>query len=253
MDIENLPFVEILGCPVHSLTMQQTLTIIDKAIQHRRKIQHVVVNAAKLVNMKDNVELRESIVNCDIINADGQSVVWAAKFLGMYLPQRVTGIDLMNNLVDLAFSRKYKIFFLGAKEEIVKKVTEVYRNKYNSEIIAGFRNGYFGQEEAEEIANKISASCADILFVGITSPKKEVFLNNNKDIINTSFIMGVGGSFDVVAGFVNRAPVWMQKFGLEWLYRVYQEPKRMWKRYLVTNTIFIVRVLREKIKRFTAD
>ena len=161
------------------------------------------------------------------------------KFLWKPLPERITGIDLMQNLVKLAYEKGYKIFFFGAKEEVVKKVVEKYSNEFSKDIIAGYRNGYFKQNEEEFVAKQIADSGADILFVAISSPKKEIFLNKYKGTINVPFIMGVGGSFDVVAGVIKRAPKWMQKCGLEWFYRLLQEPKRMWKRYLFTNVIFI--------------
>ena len=120
--------------------------------------------------------------------------------------------------------------------------------KYGAEIIAGYRNGYFDDKEAEEIAKQIAESGAQMLFVAMSSPKKEIFLNRYKDKLDVPFIMGVGGAFDVVAGQIKRAPLWMQKSGLEWLYRVVQEPRRMWKRYLVTNSVFIYLVLKEKFR-----
>lgn len=244
----SIESIKLFGCPVHRLNMEQTVDIIDQSIQEGRSLQHVVVNAAKLANMQKDEQLKESVVNCDIINADGQAVVWAAKILGQPLPERVAGIDLMTNLVELASKRKYRVFFFGAKEEVVKKVVDKYSELYAPDIIAGYRNGYFKKEEETEIAKQIADSKADILFVAITSPKKEIFLNTYKDIIKTPFIMGVGGSFDVVSGMTKRAPLWMQKNGLEWFYRVMQEPKRMWKRYLVTNTIFIKMVLMERLE-----
>jgi len=201
------------------------------------------------VKMKSDPSLRESVINCDIINADGQSLVWAAKLLGMHLPERVAGIDLMERLVMLAYYKGYKIFFLGAKMDVVSAVVEKYAGEYDASIIAGFRDGYFKKDEEAEVAKEIAASKADILFVAMSSPKKEIFLNEYKNVINTSFIMGVGGSFDVVSGKVKRAPLWMQRSGLEWFYRVVQEPKRMWKRYLVTNTLFIARVLNAVFKK----
>ena len=228
--------------------MGETLSIIDKSIANRRPIHHVVLNAAKVVNAQKDPELKASIVHCDIINADGQAVVWASRFLNKPLPERVAGIDLMQELVQLSHERSYKIFFLGAKENIVKRVTEIYGSKYSSSIIAGYRNGYFTKEQESEVASEIAESGADILFVAMSSPKKEIFLNTYKHIIKTPFVMGVGGSFDVVAGFVKRAPVWMQRAGLEWFYRVWQEPGRMWKRYLFGNSEFIYLVLKEKIK-----
>lgn len=241
--------IEIGGIPVDPLTMDQTLDLINSAITENRHIHHVVINAAKVVNAQKDMELKKSIVDCDIINADGMAIVWASRFLRRPLPERVAGIDLMESLVGLAAQKKYRIFFLGAKEEIVKKVVEVYSSKYGSEIIAGYRNGYFNKEEEQTIAGQIAASKANILFVAMSSPKKEIFLNTYKNSISASFIMGVGGSFDVVAGFVKRAPLWMQKAGLEWFYRVLQEPGRMWKRYLVGNSKFIYLILKEKMKQ----
>ena len=239
----------ICNIPVDALTMQQTLALIDNAITEQRPIHHVVINAAKVVNAQKDAALKESIVSCDIINADGQAIVWASRFLNSPLPERVAGIDLMSNLVKLAAEKKHRIFFLGAKEEVVKKVVDVYTNMYNKDIIAGYRNGYFTKEDEQAVASQIAASGASILFVAMSSPKKEIFLNTYKNLIKMPFIMGVGGSFDVVSGLVKRAPVWMQKSGLEWFYRVIQEPRRMWKRYLFGNSEFIYIVLKEKWKQ----
>jgi len=240
--------VKICDIPVDVLTMDQTVEIIDQAISERKTIHHVVINAAKLVNAQKDKALKQSITDCDIINADGQAIVWASRFLNVPLPERVAGIDLMDELVRLSDRKNYKVFLLGAKEEIVQKVAGIYRQKYGNDIIAGYRNGYFKKDEELQVAQQIAASKADILFVAMSSPKKEIFLNTYKKEINMPFIMGVGGSFDVVAGFVKRAPVWMQKTGLEWFFRVIQEPKRMWKRYLVGNSEFIYLIMKEKFK-----
>ena len=240
--------IKILNCPIDNLTMKETLDKIDKSIQNKIHLHHVVVNAAKMVYMQKDKELYNSVVSSDIINADGQAVVWASKFLGQPLNERVAGIDLMQNLVKLAYEKKYKVFFFGAQEEIVKSVVDKYSTMYNQDIIAGYRNGYFTKEDEESIAKQIHDSGADILFVAISSPMKEIFLNTHKDTIDTPFIMGVGGSFDVVAGKVSRAPLWMQKYGLEWFYRFLQEPRRMWKRYLYTNSMFLYYVVKEKMK-----
>ncbi|MDB5013702.1 MAG: glycosyltransferase [Daejeonella sp.] len=243
--------ISLCNIPVDALTMQQTLNIIHESIAAKKSIHHVVVNAAKIVNAQKDLALRDSIINCDIINADGQAVVWASKILNTPLPERVAGIDLMENLVATAKVRGNKIFFLGAKEEVVRKVVEKYSALYGSEVIAGYRNGYFSNSDESSIADQIAKSNADILFVAMSSPKKEIFLKRYKSQIKTPFIMGVGGSFDVVSGLVKRAPLWMQTSGLEWLYRVIQEPRRMWKRYLITNTAFIYLVLKRKIQPFS--
>ncbi len=221
--------INICNIPVDALTMQQTIALIDKAIVEKKPIHHVVINAAKVVNAQRDMVLRESIVNCDIINADGQAIVWASRILNKPLPERVAGIDLMDALVKLSAEKNYRIFFLGATEEVVKKVVETYTSQHGKKVIAGYRNGYFKKEDEPLIAKQIADSNADILFVAMSSPKKEIFLNTYKQVIKTSFIMGVGGSFDVVSGLISRAPIWMQRTGMEWFYRVMQEPRRMWR------------------------
>jgi N-acetylglucosaminyldiphosphoundecaprenol N-acetyl-beta-D-mannosaminyltransferase len=239
----------ICNIPVDVLTKAETVKLIDDAISENRSIHHVVINSAKVVNAQKDTALKQSIINCDIINADGQGIVWASKFLNRPLPERVTGIDLMEEIIVLAAEKKYKIFFLGAREEIVSKVVEIYSKKFGDQIIAGYRNGYFSENEEENIARHISDSNANILFVAMNSPKKEVFLNKYKHLFKGSFIMGVGGSFDVVSGHVKRAPKWMQNFGLEWFFRTLQEPRRMWKRYLFGNSTFVYMVMKEKAKQ----
>lgn len=239
--------IKILNTTIDNYTIGETLQIIEEIIENKKQLHHVVVNAGKIVAMQTDLQLRKSVNESDLINADGQAVVWASKALGQPLKERVAGIDLMMNLVESAFKNHYKIFFFGAKEEVVKTVIDIYANKYSPNIIAGYRNGYFKKDEEKDIANQISKSGADILFVAISSPTKENFLYENKELLsNVSFIMGVGGSFDVVAGKVKRAPIWMQQSGLEWFYRFIQEPKRMWKRYLIGNSKFIALVLKEK-------
>lgn len=240
--------IEILGTPIDVLSMSETLDLIGVSIKKGRKLHHGAVNAAKLVNMQRDLELFNSVVACDIINADGQSIVWASRFLGNPLPERVAGIDLMQELVEYAYGNSFRIFFFGAKEDVVSRVVSIYSEKYSPKIIAGYSNGYCYYEE-EKIAKYIAETRPDILFVAITSPKKEIFLNKYKEMLQVPFIMGVGGSFDVIAGKVKRAPQWMQKYGLEWLFRLIQEPGRLWKRNLVTNILFIIYIIREKFVR----
>lgn len=243
--------INILNTSIDNLTMVETLQCISESIENERQLHHVVVNAGKIVLMQTDEVLRKSVNESDIINADGQAVVWASRFLGKPLKERVAGIDLMANLVEMAYQKNYKIFLFGAKEEVLRTVVNQYSEKYSPDLIAGYRNGYFASEEEVDIANYIADSGAQMLFVAITSPKKENFLYNHRETLkNINLIMGVGGSFDVFAGKTKRAPVWMQKAGLEWFYRFLQEPKRMWKRYLVGNSKFIWLVLKE---RFTKE
>ena len=239
--------VDFLGIPLDNLSMFETLDIIENSIFSNKQIHHCVINAGKIVKMQSDKKLKESIVSSDIINADGIGVVWAARFFGHEIKERVTGIDLMENLVRLAHENNYKCFFLGAKEQVVKKIVDHYSNKYSNQVIAGYRNGYFNNNEEKILIDQIIKSKADLLFVAMTSPKKENFLNKYKaELKSVNLIMGVGGSFDVISGEVKRAPLFMQKIGLEWFYRFAQEPRRMWRRYLIGNIKFIIIIFKAR-------
>ncbi len=245
--------VDFLGIPVDAMTMEQTIQKIDKSIQKGDHMLHCVINAGKVVQMQKDPVLKHSVVSSDMINADGQSILWAARFLGKEIPERVTGVDLMPRLVGLAAKRNYKCYFFGAREEIVSQVVENFRSKYGDEVIAGYRNGYFTPSEEHRIAIDIARSGAQLLFVALPSPKKENFLFDNRELLKTvNFTMGVGGTFDVVAGFTKRAPRWLQANGMEWAYRLMQEPRRMWKRYLFGNTLFIWLILTHAVKKTLA-
>ncbi len=240
--------INFFGLNLDVITMEETLNRISGFIEQRQQVQHVVVNVAKLVYAQKDEELKKIINSCELVNVDGAGVVLGAKFLGINIPERVTGIDLMEKLIERSAQNGHRIYFFGAKEEIVRQVVEHYQEKYPKLIVAGYRNGYYKQDEEEDLVNSIKESRADILFVAMGSPKKEVFLNKYSKQMEVPFTMGVGGSFDVVAGKVKRAPNWMQKLGLEWFFRLIQEPKRMWKRYTVTNSIFAFMLIKEFFK-----
>jgi N-acetylglucosaminyldiphosphoundecaprenol N-acetyl-beta-D-mannosaminyltransferase len=241
--------ITVLGVPVDNVSMDETIQIIKDTIKNDRHLSHTVINAGKVVLMNADSKLRESVINADLINADGAGVVIASRLLGKPLCERVAGIDLMENIVRLAHEEKFKVFFFGATDDVVSKVVNHYSAIYSPDIIAGFRNGYYKKDEERAIAESIGASGAQILLVAMSSPFKENFLYENADVLSTvNFTMGVGGSFDVVAGKVKRAPLWVQKISMEWAYRVYQEPKRMFKRYLIGNIKFISLFLRYKFK-----
>ncbi|MAW30988.1 MAG: glycosyltransferase [Flavobacteriales bacterium] len=239
-----------LNIPIDCISMYETLEKVKNAINLKQQIHHAVVNAGKIILMQNDKELEKSVLEADIINADGQAVVWAANLFGIKIPERVAGIDLMQNLVELSFKKKYKCFFLGAKQVVVENLVQIYEKKFSANIIAGYRNGYFNDDDELKIAQSISESGANILFVAISSPKKEIFLNKYKQqLSNVNFIMGVGGSFDVIVGRIKRAPKLIQNLGLEWFFRFCQEPRRMWKRYLIGNTKFILLVIRAYFTR----
>jgi N-acetylglucosaminyldiphosphoundecaprenol N-acetyl-beta-D-mannosaminyltransferase len=231
--------VHILGLPVTPLTMEELLLQADRCIASRGQMLLGVVNAAKVVNARRNPYLRQSLKRADIIVADGAPIVWLSRLMGTSIPERVAGIDIMYRLLERSCEKNYSVYFLGAEPDVVKKVVELVRSNFHGLRIAGFRDGYFDTSEEKQIAEDIRNSGADILFVAISSPRKEAFLEKWHHFMLVPVCHGVGGSFDVLAGVTKRAPLWMQGCGLEWLYRVIQEPRRLWKRYLVTNIIFI--------------
>lgn len=233
----------MFGMMLNAWSMDETVSVIGQRIRQGIFTQHVVVNAAKMVHAQKDAVLKESITSCDIVNIDGMGVVWGARFLGFEVPERVAGVDLFYKLIELSENESFPVFLLGAEHEVVKLCSETLLAKHPRLEIAGYHHGFFWKNE-KEVVDKIRNSGAKLLFVAITSPKKENFINRWESQLGVNFVMGVGGTFDVVAGKVSRAPVWMQQGGLEWLYRVIQEPGRMWKRYLVTNTLFVFMLIR---------
>ncbi|SFV55676.1 N-acetylmannosaminyltransferase [hydrothermal vent metagenome] len=227
--------------------MHETLSFIERAINDNKQIIREDMNAAKVVWMHKDPAYAQMVQSADIINADGMSVVWAVKFLLKQKISRITGIDLMEKLIALSHESGYTVFFLGAQKDIVQKAVTHYETLYSKQVVAGYHDGYFTDED--KIVEMINQSHADILLIGMNSPRKENFVSAHKDQLKTSLLMGVGGSFDVIAGKVKRAPLWMQNAGLEWFYRFLQEPRRMWKRYIHTNSYFLFLVFKEKIKQ----
>ena len=201
-----------MDCPIDSLDMEQTLARIEEFVKDGKPRQHVVVNVAKIVEMHKDPHLRKIVSSCDLINADGMPIVWASKILGTPLPCRVAGVDLFQNLVKLCAEKGYRPFFFGAREWVVEKVVDEFKARYPQLNVAGFRNGYYSEDEESGIAEMIRNSKTDMLFVGFSSPMKEKFLNRWMAVMQVPFCMGVGGGFDIIAGRTKRVPLWMQKW-----------------------------------------
>ncbi len=241
---------ELMDCPFDRITMGEA---VSRAIGwcldggHPRTI--VTMNAALLVSMRRDRELARACRAGDLVVADGVPVVWASRLTGDALPGRVCGCDLMERLLAAAAERLLPVFFLGARPEVLRALVATCVRRHPGFVVAGTRDGYFGPEREAEVVEQIRRSGAAMLFVGMPSPYKEVFLERNRAALGVPVLMGVGGSFDVVAGFTRRAPRWMQRSGLEWLWRLLMEPRRMWRRYLVTNTLFLTRLAIEVVTR----
>lgn len=229
----------LFGLPVDAMTMAQAVDRCVEAVEQDQYFTVGVVNAAKIVTMRKNAALRQAVADCDMILADGQSVVWASRVLHAALPERVAGIDLFLELLAVASRRSYRVYFLGARQEVLTQMLAEITSRYPDISIAGFRNGYFNADEEELVAADIYEAKADLLFIAMSSPKKELFLRNWGEKTGVCVVHGVGGSFDILAGETRRAPIWYQRHGLEWLYRARQEPIRLGRRYLTTNLAFI--------------
>jgi len=225
--------------------MAETLERIQHLIGSGQPHQHVVVNVDKVVKAQKSPELMAIINDCSLINVDGMPIVWASRILGAPLKERVAGIDLFESIMAQASSRGWRIYLLGAKEDVVQAVRAKYEREHPGIQIVGCRNGYWKESEEPDVARAIAAAAPHILFVAMSSPKKEFFLGRYQREMKVPFAMGVGGSFDVVAGKVKRAPIWMQRAGLEWFYRFLQEPRRMFYRYFIEDMGFFWLIAKE--------
>ncbi|WP_164116050.1 WecB/TagA/CpsF family glycosyltransferase [Sphingorhabdus sp. Alg239-R122] len=238
---------KLLGTPVDILDFDKTVAKAEQAIISREQCVHVALNVAKFVKMRDDAELRADVTGGDIIGIDGMGIAWALKFFGVNNVTRVTGVDLMSAMLNLSAEKGYKPFILGAKQEVLDTAISNASARWPGLKMAGSRNGYFGPEDEAGIVKQINDSNADCLFLAMPTPKKERFLAAYAKSLNVPFIMGVGGSVDVLAGHVKRAPVWMQKSGLEWSYRLLQEPRKMFRRYASTNGRFLWIILKARM------
>jgi N-acetylglucosaminyldiphosphoundecaprenol N-acetyl-beta-D-mannosaminyltransferase len=238
------PTVRLFGVDLASITLEQSVQRVRELVATGGPHQHVVLNASKVVAMHDDPALREIVRSCALINADGASVVWAGRLLGRRVPERVAGIDLFQRLVQVAAEDGDSIYLLGATDEVVRATAAVFERRHPDLKIAGLRSGYWTDDD--EVVADVRAANPTYLFLAVPSPRKEYWLHENLERLGVPFVMGVGGSFDVVAGLTKRAPKFMQSAGLEWFWRFLQEPRRMWKRYLVGNTRFLWLTIRER-------
>lgn len=230
--------VSFQGVPVHALTMGQTLGYVQSAMQHGQPLRHVAMNVAKFVKLRDDAELRADVLNADLIGVDGMGILIGARLLGIRIPERVAGIDLMERVLALCAVEGFRPFFLGATQQVLDLALSNLAERHPTLQIAGVQHGYFDRASEQQIVEDINRAKPDCLFVGMPTPRKERFMAEHGRELQVPFVMGVGGGIDILAGHVRRAPEAWQRNGLEWLYRILQEPQRMWRRYLVTNTAY---------------
>lgn len=243
------PRIIILNTVIDVLDIPQTIELVEQYVKSKTQLHLMGVNADKINEVNQNERMKQIVNSCGVINADGGSVIIASRFLKKPLPERVAGIDLMQRLVALSAKKGYSVYLLGAKQEVVEKTAEVLKNEYSNLKLIGIHNGYFKELDWPSVSKELKEKKPDLVFVGITSPLKEYLIEYLQEEGNDCVFMGVGGSFDVISGSIPRAPMWIQRANLEWLFRVIQEPKRLFKRYFVGNWTFIKAIIGEKMKK----
>lgn len=248
--MERTDRAKLLGLTFDVLTMETAVArCLDMCRAPRTSHMVVTANASHLCMIRRDPELAMACRAGSLTVADGMSVVWALRALGQPVPERVAGVDLMTRLLAAAAEHRLRVYFLGAKREVVEALVEHCRAQYPGLEIAGFRDGYFGPDDHAGIVEEIRASGAHMLFVGMPTPFKETWCERHRQRLNVPVIMGVGGSFDVLAGYIRRAPRWIQSLGLEWFWRLLMEPRKLLKRYLTTNCEFVWLAGREIVDR----
>ncbi len=240
----------LMQCPFDRMTSQHVLEqCLEWCEGPRRSHTLLTINASLLCMMRRDHALREACLRGDLVVADGVPVVWVSRLAGVPLPERVAGIDLMSRLLEMGSKHHLRAYFLGAKREVVEDLVRRVAQDHSGLVVAGARDGYFGPTEQSRVVAEIRESGPHMLFVGMPSPFKETWCEGNREALDVPLIMGVGGSFDVLAGRVGRAPRLMQSLGLEWSWRLAMEPRKMWKRYLLTNSEFLWLAAREILAR----
>jgi N-acetylglucosaminyldiphosphoundecaprenol N-acetyl-beta-D-mannosaminyltransferase len=243
MQVEEVNFV---GMKIHAITRDNAIKKVKEFVDSERYHYQISLNVAKLVSASKDAKLRTIVNNAAIINADGYPIYLAVKMLSKTATSRMGGIDYIYGLAENYPELKYYLF--GAEDQVVKDASHILKQKYGMNII-GVRNGYFSKDEFPEILNEINSLKPDILFIAIGTPAKEYFLYDLKDKLDVKFAIGVGGAFDIIVGKIRRAPKFLQNIGCEWLFRLVQEPRRLFKRYAITNTVFLLLLLREALEK----
>jgi N-acetylglucosaminyldiphosphoundecaprenol N-acetyl-beta-D-mannosaminyltransferase len=236
--------IDILGAPIDVLTMTESVAMAETFIASGRPHQLIAINAAKIVLAHQRPEFRDLLWKSDLNFVDGQPVRFAAQLLGHRLPELISGHFLMERLVATAAEKGYSVYFLGAQHNVTAKVAELISRRYPTLRVAGWRDGYWKQGEDHQVVQEVRETGAQMLFLALGTPRKEQWIYDHKFDLQVPVCMGVGGSFDVIAGVAKVEPAWIRNAGLAWLFRLVQEPGRLWKRYATTNPVFVWLLIR---------
>ena len=231
--------IKFLNAEVDNLTMDEAIKRIEQLILSGKSSYVVTPNVDHIVKLENDEEFKEVYKDADLILTDGMPLIWISKLKKNPIKEKISGSDLFPNVCKLAAEKGYKVFLLGAAEGVAAKAAEKLKEKFSGLDIIGTYSPSYGFEkneaEIQKIINMINEVKPDILAVGLGAPKQEKFLHKFRYKLNVPVSLAIGASIDFEAGNITRAPKWMQKSGLEWCYRLYKEPKRMFKRYLVDD------------------
>jgi N-acetylglucosaminyldiphosphoundecaprenol N-acetyl-beta-D-mannosaminyltransferase len=235
------------GVTIDNLSLQESVTYIEKMLKGQRSHYIITPNAAHIALFQKDEDFRKAYAKASLVLPDGISLIWASRFIKPRLKERITGTDLLLSLCGVSVREKYSIFLLGAEGEVIEKAKNALLIKFPGLHIAGVHNGYFSDDKT--IIEKINELQPDILFIGTGFSKQEKWISSHINQLNVKVAVTIGGVFDVIAGKFKPAPRLIQDYGFEWLWRLLQEPRRLWKRYLIGNTTFIWLALKELLKK----
>jgi N-acetylglucosaminyldiphosphoundecaprenol N-acetyl-beta-D-mannosaminyltransferase len=244
--MNGIPTVPIYGIQVSKLDLKETVSYLTKAILSRRPHQVITANPIMVMTALENPSYMDIMRSAELVVPDGTGVVWAAEHVGNPVKERVAGFDLLHELLKTGESYHWKVYLLGSTPEVIRETANRLQKQYPGIIITGYRDGYFGPEQDEEVVTGIMDTQPDLLFVARGADSQEPWIAKHKSRLAIPVMMGVGGSFDVISGKSRRAPKTFQKLRIEWLYRLLKEPTRY--RRMLALPKFALKVLRDKEK-----
>ncbi len=249
VDNNRVEKVDVLGLSIDTLSMEEILDAVEGSISSRKSLKIFYANAHVVLMAKRYPELGAHLRSADIILPDGSGIVLASRILGIPIRKRVIGLDVLLRLSETASKKGWRMYLLGAREEVLKRSVGILEKKFNGLKIIGYHHGYFSADEEQIIINDIAHKKPDIVVVCMGVGRQEKFIIKHSQFLNAPVFFGNGAAIDFIARRLKRAPIWMQVCGLEWIYRFFQEPLRLWKRYTVGNLLFAAMILKEWIKR----
>jgi N-acetylglucosaminyldiphosphoundecaprenol N-acetyl-beta-D-mannosaminyltransferase len=238
----------VLGVPIDDWSMEEVLKWCESAIQQQKHRTIITLNAHSHWSAYHDARMMQALESADLIVAE-YSMYWAAGRSGKPLKNFILGIELMRELLDIASQKNYRIFLLGSHQTVLEMLFRELNAKYSNLNICGYHHGYFEKKEEKAILSKVSDLKPDILFVALGTPRQEVWIAEHREELRVPIAIGVGGSFDVLAGMKKDTPSWARGRGFEWFYRTIQDPRAYMKRYVTVNSWLVFQVLKENLRR----